>query len=77
VPFRCSRRASAAAHGKALVEGGYTLSQVVHDYGEVCQAFTELALELKAGITAKEFHTLNRCLDTAITEHACVMTLRA
>ena len=52
------------------------MSQVVHDYGDICQAITELALELKAPITVKEFHTLNRCLDTAIaeacTEHARV-----
>ena len=65
---------AAAAHGRALVEGGYTVSQVVHDYGDICQAITELALDEKAPITVKEFHTLNRCLDAAIaeavTEHA-------
>jgi signal transduction histidine kinase len=46
----------------------------VHDYGDICQAVTELALEQNAPITTEEFHTLNRCLDTAIaeavTEHA-------
>ena len=56
------------------------MSQVVHDYGDVCQAITELALERKAPITVKEFHTLNRCLDTAIaeavTEHARVIALQ-
>jgi hypothetical protein len=71
---------AAAAHGKELVEGGYSVSQVVHDYGDICQAITELALEHKAPITVKEFHTLNRCLDLAIaeavTEHARVMTLQ-
>ncbi len=65
---------AAAAHGRELVEGGYTVSQVVHDYGDICQAITELALDQKAPITVKEFHTLNRCLDAAIaeavTEHA-------
>ena len=25
---------------------GFTVSQVVHDYGDVCQAITELAVEL-------------------------------
>ena len=45
---------------------GYTVSQVVHDYGDVCQAITELAIEQKATISTEEFHTLNRCLDTAI-----------
>jgi signal transduction histidine kinase len=32
----------------------------------VCQAITELAMELKAGIGAEDFGTLNRCLDDAI-----------
>lgn len=47
---------------------------MVHGYGDVCQAVTELAVELAAPITADEFRTLNRCLDDAIavavTEHA-------
>jgi signal transduction histidine kinase len=66
--------AAAARHGAALLALGFTVSQVVHDYGDVCQAVTELALENDAPITTQEFHTLNRCLDTAIaeavTEHA-------
>jgi len=66
--------ASAARHGADLLALGFTVSQVVHDYGDVCQAVTELALEHHAPITTEEFHTLNRCLDTAIaeavTEHA-------
>lgn len=70
---------AAAAHGRELVAGGYTVSQVVHDYGDICQAITELALEQDAPISVKEFHTLNRCLDVAIaeavTEHARVTAL--
>jgi signal transduction histidine kinase len=65
---------SAARHGGDLLALGFTVSQVVHDYGDICQAVTELALELQVPITTEEFHTLNRCLDTAIaeavTEHA-------
>jgi signal transduction histidine kinase len=38
----------------------------VHDYGDVCQAITELAVELNAPITTEDFRTLNRCLDDAI-----------
>jgi hypothetical protein len=53
---------------------GFTVSQVVHDYGDICQAITEWAVEQNAPITTDEFHVLNRCLDTAIadavTEHA-------
>jgi signal transduction histidine kinase len=41
---------------------------VVHDYGDICQAITELAIERNAPISAEDFHTLNRCLDTAIAE---------
>jgi signal transduction histidine kinase len=69
VPFPdASIGSSAARHGAELLAEGYTVSQVVHDYGDVCQAITELAIEKDAGISAEEFHTLNRCLDTAIAE---------
>jgi signal transduction histidine kinase len=50
------------------------VSQVVHDYGDICQTITSIAVEQKAPISVEEFQTLNRCLDTAIaeavTEHA-------
>jgi signal transduction histidine kinase len=66
--------ASAARHGGDLLALGFTVSQVVHDYGDICQAITELALAQNAPITTSEFHILNRSLDTAIaeavTEHA-------
>lgn len=65
---------TATRHGRDLLALGFSVSQVVHDYGDICQAVTELALEQNAPITTEEFHTLNRCLDTAIaeavTEHA-------
>ncbi len=47
---------------------GFTVSQVVHDYGDICQAITELAVDQNAPITTEEFHVLNRCLDTAIAD---------
>ena len=59
---------TAALHGADLRRIGFTLAQVVHDYGDVCQAVTELALELDAPISTDEFRTLNRCLDEAIAE---------
>src|SRR5438105_1143426 len=66
--------ATAARHGRDLLARGFSVSQVVHDYGDICQAITELAVERAAPITIEEFHTLNRSLDTAIaeavTEHA-------
>ena len=56
----------AIKHGHDLLRQGFTVSQVVHDYGDVCQAITELAVELDAPISADDFRTLNRCLDDAI-----------
>jgi signal transduction histidine kinase len=59
---------SAAVHGAALLGRGYTVGQVVHDYGDICQAITELTEDRKATITTDEFHTLNLSLDNAIAE---------
>ncbi len=53
-------------HGKEMLRLGYTLSHVVHAYGAMCQAITEVASILHAPMTALEFHNLNRCLDIAI-----------
>jgi signal transduction histidine kinase len=57
---------SAAIHGRELLAHGFSVDQVVHDYGDLCQAITELAGELGLPIDAEEFQTLNRCLDNAI-----------
>jgi signal transduction histidine kinase len=57
---------SAALHGHNLLVQGLTVSQVVHDYGDVCQTITELAVESNAPISTADFRTLNRCLDDAI-----------
>jgi|CXWL01.1.fsa_nt_gi signal transduction histidine kinase len=59
---------STAAHGKELSRLGYTVSQVVHGYGVLCQAITELAQATKAPITAGEFSMLNFTLDVAIAD---------
>jgi hypothetical protein len=57
---------TAALHGHDLLTLGFSVDQVVHDYGDVCQAVTELAVTLEAPISVADFHTLNRCLDNAI-----------
>jgi signal transduction histidine kinase len=57
---------SAASHGREFLEQGYSLSHVVHAYGAMCQAITELATRMDAHITAEEFKILNGCLDVAI-----------
>ena len=57
---------SAMEHGHDLLLQGFTISQVVHDYGDVCQSVTDLAVETNAPISSEDFRTLNRCLDDAI-----------
>lgn len=57
---------SAIQYGHDLLLQGFTVSQVVHNYGDVCQAVTDLAMETNAPIATNEFRTLNRCLDDAI-----------
>jgi signal transduction histidine kinase len=59
---------TAAKHGNEMLRSGFTADQVVHDYGDLCQAITELAIEQDAPITTSEFRTLNRCLDNAIAD---------
>lgn len=59
---------SAAAHGTDLLRLGYTVDQVVHDYGDLCQAITDLAFERDAPFSVDEFRTLNRCLDNAVAD---------
>jgi len=59
---------TATAHGKDLLALGYSVDQVVHDYGDLCQAITELAFERDAPFATSEFRTLNRCLDNAIAD---------
>jgi hypothetical protein len=59
---------SAAAHGRELLELGFSVDQVVHDYGDVCQAVTDLAFERNAAFPTGDFRTLNRCLDNAIAD---------
>ena len=65
---------TAARHGAELSAAGFTVAQVVHDYGDICQAIMEIAVEQQAPITVEEFQTLNGCLDNAIagavTEHS-------
>ena len=67
-PVLSEMGATAALHGRELLQQGFTVEQVVHDYGDLCQAITDLAFERKAPIEIDEFRTLNRCLDNGIAE---------
>ena len=59
---------AAALHGAELLRQGFSVDQVVHDYGDVCQCVTALAVEQEVFISTDEFRTLNRCLDNAIAD---------
>ncbi len=57
---------SATQHGGELLTMGFTVSQVIHGYGDICQVVMTLADQTDARITADEFRRFNRCLDDAI-----------
>jgi hypothetical protein len=57
---------TATKHGRELLAQGFTVAQVVHDYGDVCQAITEMVMERGIQISADDFRVLNRSLDDAI-----------
>ncbi len=57
---------TATLHGRDLSRRGFTVEQVVHDYGDLCQAITDLAFERQVEIEIDEFRTMNRCLDNGI-----------
>src|ERR1700730_4977066 len=52
---------SAILHGHDLLVQGFSVSQVVHDYGDICQSITDLAMEMGAPISVDDFLTLTRC----------------
>lgn len=56
----------ATQHGRELLRHDFTIEQVVHDYGDLCQAITQLADEQGAPISVHEFGSLNVRLDNAI-----------
>lgn len=64
-----SGETSATRRGKESFRLGYTLSQVVHGYGALCQAITQYAAEnASEPIQSREFNQLNLFLDRAIAE---------
>jgi signal transduction histidine kinase len=65
---------TAARHARTLLEQGGSVSQVVHDYGDVGQAIAELAVAKGAAVDLEELGALSRCLEgaiaTAVAEYA-------
>jgi signal transduction histidine kinase len=60
--------AASARHARALLEKGWSVSQIVHEYGDVRQAITELAAAKGEAIGLQELGVVDRCLDAAIAE---------
>ena len=58
--------AIAARHGMEMLADGVPVDWVIHEYGDLCQAITQLAQRRKARIPTREFEALNWCLDNAI-----------
>jgi len=58
--------AMATKHGGEMLRAGFTIGQVVHDYGDLFECLAHLAIELGSPMAPGEFRTLNRCLDEAI-----------
>ena len=64
----------AAHHGMEMLGQGLSVDSVIHEYGDLCQAITQLAQRRGTPISAQEFESLNWCLDNAmaaaVTEYA-------
>ncbi|MEO8843251.1 MAG: HAMP domain-containing sensor histidine kinase [Kofleriaceae bacterium] len=58
----------ATIQGGNRLAAGFTIGQVVHGYGDICQSVMQLAVELQISVPPKTFKKLNMCLDTAIAE---------
>jgi signal transduction histidine kinase len=58
---------TARVHGRRRLRLGFTMTELVHDYGALCQAITTLAEESSA-IRPHEYQILSQALDTAIAE---------
>jgi len=67
-PGSAEGKRTANLDGDELFEQGYSVGEVVHGYGDICQVITELAMEMNASVTVREFRTFNRLLDNAIAD---------
>jgi hypothetical protein len=56
------------SHVGDLLALGFSVSQLVCGYDDICQAIAELAFELRTPIAVNEFQTLDFCVDKAIAE---------
>ena len=59
---------TATRHGQELLRHDFSIDQVVHDYGDLCQSITQLASEKAVPIAVEDFGALNIRLDNAIAD---------
>jgi hypothetical protein len=59
-----------AHYSNALRKLELTLEQVVHDYGDICEAIIKVAAAQRITIAGGELQVLRRCLDSATAEAA-------
>lgn len=62
------KEGDAAEHGRESLRLGYSISQVVHSYGAICQSITEFVETKSFNMLSREFQDLNYSLDCAIAE---------
>ncbi len=56
---------AAVRHAGALLEKGWTVSQIVHDYGDLREAIAELASAQWRSVVPEDLRALDRCIDQA------------
>ena len=74
IPMQSEMGIGAKQRGYELLRQGFSVDQVVHDYGDLCQSITDMAFENSINIHVDEFRTLNRCLDNAIADSVMEFT---
>ena len=62
------------ASGGDPIRPDCTIEQVVHAYGDLCTAVTELAFERDAPFAVADFCRLDRCVDNAIADAVCELS---
>lgn len=60
--------AAARRHAQESLRRGYTVGPLVRDYGDLCQAIIDLAIEVNSRIDSGEFRTLIGCLNHAMAD---------
>lgn len=59
---------SANRSGKNLLRLGFSVRQVIHIYGTICEAVNRTAKQFGQEVSVDDYTTLNRCLDDAMGE---------